>query len=545
MNLYFMKLVLIFFIFIDICFSDDTNVSMQLSWFDQFQFAGYYMAKEKGFYKNAGLNVDIKPFKLGMDIPSEVSKGNLDFAVGRETLILEKANKKEIVALYALFQASPLVLISTKESGINKIADFKNKKIMLAIDDISEASIQSMIISQRLDLEKLNLIKHSYNLNDLLNKNVDVISAYSSKVPYHLEKMNIKYNTFAPRNYGFDMYSDLLYTSESKIKNDLETVVKFKEASLKGWDYAYSHINETVDLILKKYNTQNLTKDELIFEAKELKKLSYYQTEKLGSLDLNKLRRTYDLYNIMGLIKNQIDIKDFVFLENGFHVFLRNTFETLCNYIKLPYIYFSMTIFFFLIWLLIYKQIEVHKTAKKLLSKEKELLRVNKELKNLSEEDHLTKLYNRRYFEFIAKEHLSLAKRENKDMAVLLIDIDNFKKVNDTYGHAVGDITLISMAQMMTSHKRESDVLARYGGEEFIILLPNTSLEGARIYAESLRKKIEKQAIYVEDLTLYITVSMGLTIFKNQDNISSVFNRADESLYISKRNGKNQLNFRI
>ncbi len=97
----------------------------------------------------------------------------------------------------------------------------------------------------------------------------------------------------------------------------------------------------------------------------------------------------------------------------------------------------------------------------------------------------------------------------------------------------------------MNLHKRESDVLARYGGEEFVVLLPNTSLEGARIYSENLRKEIEKQAIKIGELNLYITVSMGLTIFKKHDNIGTALDRADESLYISKRNGKNQLNFRI
>ncbi len=453
MNLYLIKLILIISFFTSFCFSNEKNVTIQLSWFDQFQFAGYYMAKEKGFYKDAGLKVDIKPFKFGIDIPSEVSKGNFDFAVGRETLILEKANKKEIVALYALFQASPLILISTKESGINEITDFKDKKIMTTIDDANEVSIKSMLTSQKIDLKHLKFIKHTHNLNDLLNKNTDVISAYISKAPYHLQKINIKYNTFVPKDYGFDMYSDLLYTSESKIKNDLETVRRFKEASLRGWEYAYSHINEATDLILKKYNTQNLTKDELIFEAKELKKLSYYQDKKLGNLDLNKLRRIYDLYNIMGLIKNQIDIKSFILLENNFQTFLKDTFTNLYKYLKSPYAYFFIFIFFLLILLIFYKQIEVHKTAKKLLSKEKELLRVNKELKNLSEKDHLTKLHNRRYFELIAKEYLSLAKRENKDMAILLIDIDNFKKVNDTHGHAVGDITLISMAQIMRPFK--------------------------------------------------------------------------------------------
>ena len=99
------------------------------------------MAKEKGFYEELGLDVEIKPFQFGLDIPKDVSDGKIDFAVGRETLILERAKDRNIVALYALFQATPLILMSTKESGINSVNDFSNKRVMTTIDDSSEVSL--------------------------------------------------------------------------------------------------------------------------------------------------------------------------------------------------------------------------------------------------------------------------------------------------------------------------------------------------------------------------------------------------------------------
>ena len=97
------------------------KVTLQLSWFDQFQFAGYYVAKQKGFYENLGLDVEIKPFNFGINVPNEVDEKRADFGIGRETLILDKVAGKNIVALYALFQATPLVLLTTKENNINKI----------------------------------------------------------------------------------------------------------------------------------------------------------------------------------------------------------------------------------------------------------------------------------------------------------------------------------------------------------------------------------------------------------------------------------------
>lgn len=312
------KFLFLFFIFTTSLYSENLKkITIQLSWFDQFQFAGYYMAKEKGFYKELGLDVEIKPFEFGIDIPKEVSDGKIDFAVGRETLILERTKNRNIVALYALFQATPLILMTTKESGINTINDFSNKKIMTTIDDSSEVSLKAMIISNKVKVEDLNFLKHTHNINDLLNKNTDVISAYISKAPFQLNQKSVEYNIFDPKKFGFDMYSDMLYTSENLINRDLNAVLLFKKASLKGWEYAYSNIQESADLIYKKYNSEKLTKAELIYEGRELKKLSYFKTANLGEIKKDKIQRIYDLYNLMGLIDTPIDLEKFVFDLNN------------------------------------------------------------------------------------------------------------------------------------------------------------------------------------------------------------------------------------
>ena len=312
------KSLFLLFIFATSLYSENLKkITIQLSWFDQFQFAGYYMAKEKGFYKELGLDVEIKPFEFGIDIPKEVSDGKIDFAVGRETLILERTKNRNIVALYALFQASPLILMTTKESGINTINDFSNKKIMTTIDDSSEVSLKAMIISNKVKVEDLNFLKHTHNINDLLNKNTDVISAYISKAPFQLNQKSVEYNIFDPKKFGFDMYSDMLYTSENLINRDLNAVLLFKKASLKGWEYAYSNIQESADLIYKKYNSEKLTKAELIYEGRELKKLSYFKTANLGEIKKDKIQRIYDLYNLMGLIDTPIDLEKFVFDLNN------------------------------------------------------------------------------------------------------------------------------------------------------------------------------------------------------------------------------------
>ncbi|RXJ83905.1 ABC transporter substrate-binding protein [Arcobacter sp. CECT 8985] len=318
------NLIILFYTFFSTnLFSKDLErVSLQLSWFSQFQFAGYYIAKEKGFYEDVGLDVNIKKFNFGVDVPNEVNIGKSNFGVGRETLLLDKSNGKHIVALYALFQASPLILLSLKDSNINKIKDFENKRIMTTRDDASEVSIKAMITSKNVDYSKMTFLKHTHNIMDLVNKKTDIISAYISKSPYLLNKMKIKYNIFYPKDYGFDMYSDFLFTNSKEIKNHEQRVIDFKNASLKGWQYAFSHIQETAKLIYNKYNEQHLTLEQLIFEAKKLKKLAYYNNETLGNIKLDKVQRIYDLYNVMGLTKKQINVSSFIY-NNKYNLFTK------------------------------------------------------------------------------------------------------------------------------------------------------------------------------------------------------------------------------
>lgn len=314
MYLYFLYLI---FLPIFLIANDHLEkTSLQLSWFNQFQFAGYYIAKEKGFYKDFGLDVNIKYYDFNVDVIKDINENKSDFGIARETLIPDRINNyNNLVALYALFQISPLVLISKKDSNIDEIKKFYKKRIMLTDNDYIQASIKAMLIANKVDLDSIKFLKHTHNVNDLVDNHTDIISAYISKTPYFLEKNHIPFNIFAPKDLGFDFYSDFLFTNKSIIKKDEDKVIAFKKASLLGWEYAFNNIEESVNIILKKYNTQNLTKDELIYEANVLKKLSYYKNNPLGDIDENKLKRIYDIYYLMGYVKNSTYPSDFVFDE--------------------------------------------------------------------------------------------------------------------------------------------------------------------------------------------------------------------------------------
>jgi PAS domain S-box-containing protein len=293
------------------------KVSLQLLWLDQFQFSGYYIAKEKGFYKEQGLDVEIKKYKANLDTTLDVLAGKTNFGIGRSSLIQLRTTGKKIVLISAIYQSSPLVLIALESSNINTLKDFENKTLMLTQDGVETASIHAMISSANIDENKLKYKNHNFQLSDLVDGKVDLYAGYISNEPFILKQLGVKYKLFYPLDHGFDFYEDILFTSEEEISEHPDRVKRFKEASLKGWEYAFSHIKETVDLVYEKYNPQHKTKEALLFEAQKLKKLAYQNTNKLGQIDKNKIQRIYDVYKIMGLVKGALDIDTFVY-SNSF-----------------------------------------------------------------------------------------------------------------------------------------------------------------------------------------------------------------------------------
>jgi len=295
---------------------DLQNISVQLLWKHQFEFAGFYMAKYKGFYKDVGLKVKLKEYQNGIDITKDIEKGKSTFGVSYPKIVLDRSNGAKVVLLNAIFQSSPQVLVTLKSSGINKIKDFKNKRIMIDKDAIKTAQILSMLYSKNIKLSYMKIIEPSFNIEDLIDGKTDISSVYISNELYKLDNLGIKYNIFDPKEYGFDFYSDILFTSEKFTKNHPQIVNDFQKATIKGWNYAFSHIDETIKVIEKKYNTQHKSKRALLYEANTLKKLAYIDNIPFGTINKSKIQRIYDIYNLMGLVKNNISLKEFVYQRN-------------------------------------------------------------------------------------------------------------------------------------------------------------------------------------------------------------------------------------
>lgn len=164
------------------------------------------------------------------------------------------------------------------------------------------------------------------------------------------------------------------------------------------------------------------------------------------------------------------------------------------------------------------------------------------ELHKLSMIDNLTNIYNRRYFFKMSQDLISIAAREEKKVSLLMIDVDYFKNINDTYGHQAGDFILINLVKEIEKMLRKSDVFARIGGEEFSILLHNTSIEGAMVIAEKIREIIENKVFIYNMIRIKLTICIGIAELNAENtSIEALYTHADKKLYFAKEHGRNRV----
>lgn len=170
----------------------------------------------------------------------------------------------------------------------------------------------------------------------------------------------------------------------------------------------------------------------------------------------------------------------------------------------------------------------------------REVQQAHADLEELSHRDPLTGIYNRRFMESELDKEFQRVVRYGGNLSVLFLDLDFFKKVNDTYGHQAGDQVLIEVTQRITSIARATDCLARYGGEEFAIILPETDTSGGLIFANRVREIIEKTPIYHEEHVIPVTASLGLSEFyEGIESYDALLDQSDKALYMAKKQGRN------
>jgi two-component system sensor histidine kinase EvgS len=284
----------------------DESVSIQLKWSHSFQFAGYYAAIAKGFYADEGLDVTLKEIDLERDlVKSVVEDGDSEYGVSDSSLVVSRLSGVPVVLVAQVFQHSPLVFISHRGSNITTPYEMVGKRVMYPLSS-SDSSLQALILKTIGDFDKID-IREFTSYEDFVDKKVDVISAYSTAQPYRLKKRGIDINIIDPKSYGIDFYGDNLFTSEKELKEHPHRVEKMRRATLKGWQYALSHQEEIIDLIIRAYAPDQY-RDALDYEARGTYQMVMPDLNELGQLNEQKYAQVAKTYFQLGIVdKYEID----------------------------------------------------------------------------------------------------------------------------------------------------------------------------------------------------------------------------------------------
>ncbi len=283
------------------------QVTLQLRWFHQFQFAGYYAALEKGFYRKAGLDVVILERDGKQDVVDVVASGQAHFGATNSELLLHALQGKPLVALAAIFQHSPLVMVA--RSGINSPHDLIGKKVKMTRHS-RDVELHTMFANEGVSLDLLRFTDGEVGKEDYLNPDIDALSAYASNEPYYLERLGKAYTLLRPRHYGVDFYGDTLFTSRLVAESRPDLVQSFMRASLEGWEYAMEHPEEIIDLILERYAPQK-SREHLRFEAERLRELMVPEFVKIGHMNPGRWRYIASVFARFGFVDAAAVTDDF------------------------------------------------------------------------------------------------------------------------------------------------------------------------------------------------------------------------------------------
>ncbi len=606
------------------------SVTLQLKWKHQFQFAGYYAAKEKGFYKDAGLEVNIKEAAPGVDSIQEVAARRAQFGIGTSELILNRFRGDPIIVLGVIFQHSPLILITLSDSGIDNIHKLVGRKVMI---EPSSAELFAYLNQEGFTQKAFELQHHSFDINDLLTGRTDAMSVYTTDEPYQLMQQHREYNKFSPRMSGIDFYGDNFFTLESEQEEHPHRVKAFREATLRGWRYAMQNPEEIVQLIYQRYS-QRHSIAHLQFEAKAMHDLMQPELIDPGYMNIGRWQHIAQTYHSLGILPEHFDVEKMLYFPNseldlqkfktrlyyaaailcalsiGFLVlfnFYRRArisearLNTMFNHAPLGIVVLDnknrivnwnseaertfswkakevtgknisviiprnerngveevLTAVQTEQNIIFHENVNIKKDGQEILCEwinapfkskydksnfiicmarditARKIL--EKKLEHSALHDSLTSLPNRALILEQLKKALALANRHQAKLALLFLDINRFKEINDTLGHEAGDLLLKDVGLRLTQAIREADYVGRLGGDEFLVVLQDIgSLENAERIANKLHESLARPCD-LKHRTVNITVSIGISIYPDDaTHADALIHHADQAMYQIKK----------
>ena len=568
--------LLLFSIFMLPAIADDhrseTTIVIQLKWKHQFQFAGFYAAIEKGYYKKRGLNVVVNDASPQINPIEEVLNDNADYGIANSELLLYRIKGKPVTALAVILQHSPLALFSLKSSRIYSPEDLVGKRVMFP-SGVYGANTHGILLRGGIDYSDITQVPLSFDINDLISGDVDAMVGYVTDQAYQLEQQNIPYNIIDPRAHGIDFYGDTLFTLEERVNKKLTEVENVRQATIEGWHYAVNNVDEMVLLIKEKYNSEKSV-EELKFEAQKTIDLMMPDFVAIGSMNPSRWDSIAEVFNLLGLADGRYDRHSFIYSPEKRQLNNRIKFYVtyLSIFISIVLLIFIALIFFnrrlkkvvnektkdlrFTNEVLVKKTTILENTEKELYrlnqdledrvhARTNELEKAHREMEQLAYYDPLTGLENRLIFRVQLDKAINRAQRhQHAKLALLYIDIDDFKKINDSFGHDAGDKVLIAVADILKSNIRREDTAARISGDEFAILLTDVSAsEDAGTIANNILQHLASP-IDASGNDCYVTVSIGISIAPSDTtHINDLIDFADKAMYHAKKYGKNKYEY--
>ena len=289
------------------------KVSIQLKWQHAFQFAGYYAAVEKGFYRDAGLDVTLKEIDYSKSYVDQVLSGESEYGVSDSTLLIYHLQDKPVVLINQIFQHSPLVFLSLRGSGIISPYKMVGKTLSYNIGNKGDAPLSALLTKTLKDASNVKHVPVNENQEqDFINGKVDVISAYSSSQSHFFKEQGVAINIINPQSYGIDYYGDNLFTTKKELAEHPERVEKMSQATIKGWEYALAHPDEIIQLLRKKY-APALSKAHLQYEAQATRQMILPDLIELGAVDPQRYQQAAKDYQQLGFTRSTQIKKDFFY----------------------------------------------------------------------------------------------------------------------------------------------------------------------------------------------------------------------------------------
>lgn len=648
-----------FFSFCDAAYGAE-KVVLQLRWDHQFQFAGYYAAVWQGYYREAGLDVEIRsaitPEHKILRAVEEVAEGRADFGVGAADILVARDKGAPLVLLAVIFQQSAARFYALEKTDLNSPADLLRLRVARNVNDLIDVELQAMLRAEGIDPTKVKAYPHQPGIDHLVDGRVDVIPGYSTTMPYYGERRGgVRLVSLAPSSYGVDFYGDSLFTHERLVKTRPEMVEKFKEASLRGWRYALENPKIIADRIageLPRLDTVEDIRAFNRFQIDHVTELTLHPLVELGHVNEERWQRMQKTLRESGIVRGTLDPAVFfynpdrqkrerlqklwrvilpvavilllvaatsLFWNRRLRITIRQRNDALAERKRseeryhglLEHSPFGVVVvgdhgnFSYLnpkfrelfgydladvpdrrtwltkahpdpeyrkkvvaAWREYVKDVApgertprlfniackdgtqkvAHIMTVKLESGEylvtfedrTELHRYQENLEYFALHDALTGLLNRRSLEDMLNRTIARAKRGTASSLVYM-DLDNFKDVNDTIGHAAGDEVLITLTGLLRAELRTEDVVFRLGGDEFAILLDGIDCKEALPAAERLRAIVAAHRFELKGRVFPLSLSIGLIEIEGALATGELLSQADAAMYRAKEQGKNRV----